>query len=161
MQPCHGRRHAVTPQQTQAAALLRRWDRIGVGIRCAYNPALPAVIRHYLDAGRQVIAAGVLPELPVQQRLLTVLLQTAHDEALPWFWRSVCLEHTALPLARLTSLLKLHDPIACHALECAVQATQDVIAATQPRTTSTAMACARLAVTLAPSTGAATQRRDA
>jgi hypothetical protein len=34
------------------------------------------------------------------------LLDTARDEALPWFWRSVCLEHTTRPLARLTTLLK-------------------------------------------------------
>ncbi|HSI57781.1 MAG TPA: hypothetical protein VLA16_09500 [Ideonella sp.] len=118
-----------------AAALLRRWDRIGIGIRCAYNPGLPGVIRHYLDAGRQVAAAGVLPEMAVLQRLLTVLLQTAHDEALPWFWRSVCLEHTTLPLARLRTRLKHYDPIACHALECAVQAIRDTLAATRQHDT--------------------------
>lgn len=115
----------MTPAQTQAAMLLRRWDRIGIGIRCAYNPCLPAVIRHYLDAGMKVVGAGALPELQVQRRHLGLLLQTANDEALPWFWRSVCMEHTTWPLARVRSLLKLHDPIACQALECAVQAARD------------------------------------
>ena len=65
--------------------------------------------------------------------MLTVLLQTAQDEALPWAWRAVCLEHTTLPLARLTTLLKLEDPIACQALACAVQAARDHLAATAPR----------------------------
>ena len=117
----------------KVATLLRRWDRIGIGIRCAYNPELPGAIRHYLAVGHQVIAAGVLPELTVQRRLLTVLLQAARDEALPWFWRSVCMEHATLPLARLHSLLKCHDPIACHAVECAVQAIRDLLAVVPSR----------------------------
>lgn len=124
------------PDAMKTAMLLRRWDRIGTTVRCAYNPARTAAIRDYLDTGRQVIAAGALPDLPVHQRLLSVLLQTAHDEALPWRWRSACLEHTVLPLARLRSLLRHHDPIACHSVESAVQAVQaarDVLAAAAPR----------------------------
>lgn len=124
---------STTLNAVQAAALLRRWDRIGVGIRCAYHPGLPAAIRRYLGVGRQVIDAALLPELAVQQRLPAVLLQTAHDEALPWFWRSVCVEHAALPLARVHSLLGRHDPIACHALDCAAQAARDLLALTPPR----------------------------
>lgn len=121
------------PTLMQAAALLQRWDRIGIGVRCAYNPSCPCALRHYLAAGRQVAASGALPELLVQRRTFTVLLQTAHDEALPWYWRSVCLEYTTLPLARLHALLRNHDPIACHALDCAVQSTHDVLAAAQSR----------------------------
>ncbi|HSW04534.1 hypothetical protein [Aquabacterium sp.] len=115
------------------AALLRRWDRIGIGVRCAYNPMGPSALRHYLDAGRRVVSCGVLSELLVHRRMLTVLLQTAHDEALPWYWRSVCLEYTTLPLARLHALMKHHDPMACHALDCAVQSTHDVLAAAHAR----------------------------
>lgn len=124
---------AMTGPQAQAASLLRRWDRIGLGVRCGYNPFCACAVRHYLEAGRRVAACGARTEVQVHQRMLTVLLQTAHDEALPWAWRAVCLEHTTLPLARLTSLLKPHDPIACHALECAVQAAYDGLAATPPR----------------------------
>ncbi|MDZ7855819.1 hypothetical protein [Sphaerotilus sp.] len=127
------RPNALTTSQTQAAALLRRWDRIGVGVRCGYNPSCPCAVRHYLDAGRRVVIAGVRPEQQVMQRLLTVLLQTAHDEALPWYWRSVCLEHTTLPMARLTSLLQQHDPVACHAMHCAVQAAGDALDAAPRR----------------------------
>lgn len=123
---------ATPGPQAEAATLLRRWDRIGIGVRCGYNPFCACAVRYYLDAGRRVAASGVHPEAQVHQRMLTVLLQTARDEALPWAWRAVCLENTTLPLARLTSLLKLHDPIACHALECAVQAAHDALAATPP-----------------------------
>lgn len=124
---------AMTELQAQAAALLRLWDRIGIGVRCGYNPYCACAVRHYLEAGRRVAASGARTETQVHQRMLTVLLQTARDEALPWAWRAVCLEHTTLPLARLTSLLKQQDPIACHAMECAVQAAYDRLAATPPR----------------------------
>lgn len=119
----------MNSSETHQAALLRRWDRIGLGVRLAYNPTLPCVIQHYQEAGRRVVAAGALPELAVQRRQLTVLLQTAHDEALPWFWRSVCLEYSTLPLARLQSLLKHSDPIACDALSCALQSAKDMLTA--------------------------------
>lgn len=115
----------MTPAQTQNAWLLRRWDRIGVGVRCAYNPGCPCAVRHYLEAGRRVVAGGVRSEMQVQLRTLTVLLQVVHDEALPWIWRSVCLEHTTYPLARLQSLLHQADPIALEAMRCAVQAAHD------------------------------------
>jgi hypothetical protein len=127
------RSDAMSAPQTQAAWLLRRWDRIGIGVRCAYNPGCACAVRHYLEAGRRVVASGARTEPLVQRRILTVLLQTAHDEALPWFWRSVCLEHSAYPLARLHSLLSANDPIALHAMDCAVQAAHDGLAATPPR----------------------------
>ena len=65
--------------------------------------------------------------------MLSVLLQVAHDEALPWFWRSVCLEHISYPLARLRSLLKANDPIALQAVDSAVQSAHERLAATPPR----------------------------
>jgi hypothetical protein len=111
--------------QPLAEDILRRWDRIGIGVRCAYSPGNPGVIRHYLEAGRWVHAHGLLAEVEVQQRLMAVLLQTARDAALPMYWRRVCLEYTTLPLARLRSLLKSTAPLASHALECAVQAAHD------------------------------------
>ena len=128
----------MTTAQTQAASLLRRWDRIAIGVRCAYNPGCPCAVRHYLEAGRRVVASGARTEPQVQQRMLAVLLQVARDEALPWYWRSVCLEHTAYPLARLQSLLKTRDPVALHVMDCAVLAAHDVLAATPPRSESDA-----------------------
>lgn len=120
---------SLTPEQTQHAALLRWWDRIGIGVRCAYNPGCPCAVRLYLEAGRRVCAAGARSEEHVQRRLLTVLLQTARDVALPWYWRSVCLEHTTYPQARLQSLLRAADPIALEAMRCAVQTAQDELGA--------------------------------
>ena len=104
------------------AALSLRWDRIGLGIRCGYNPEQPMSIRHYLEAGRQIANARPADDLALQLRMLTLLLQTASDEALPWFWRAVCLEYTARPLARITSLLGPAEPAACSSVDALVEA---------------------------------------
>lgn len=88
-----------------AASLEARWERIGLGVRCAYNPARPEVLNHYVQAGRRLSRLQPAQEACIQQRMLNLLLRTAEDEALPWLWRAVCLEHLAWPLARLTSLL--------------------------------------------------------
>lgn len=108
-----------------AAASLERWQRIGLGIRLAYNPAKPDVLRCWLGLGTRLAAEGALDEATMLQRTLRLLMLTAHDEALPWFWRSVCLEHTALPLARVTTLLQLHDPLQARAIEAFVQAARE------------------------------------
>ena len=124
-------RQRVEPSAVTAAQafdLLECWDRIGIGIRCAYNPFCACPVHHYIQAGLRVAAAGVRSELFVHQRLLQVLLQTARDDALPGFWRSVCLEHAAMPLTRLQALLTLHDPIAVDALRSVVQAVGDELA---------------------------------
>jgi hypothetical protein len=123
---------ARSPAQERAVAMLACWDRIGIGIRCGYNPFCPCPVRQYLLAGRRVIELGAATELEVDQRLIEVLLQTARDEALPWMWRSICLQHAGLPLARLQALLEHHDPIACNALYAAVQAAGDALASAMP-----------------------------
>lgn len=105
-----------------AAALLQRWDRIALGIRLAYNPRCGAAVHHYLALGQRLVQLGLVDEAGAMQRMLRLLLQTAHDEALPWLWRSFCLEHTTWPLARLRALLKLHDPLAAELWQEAVQA---------------------------------------
>ena len=110
-----------------------RWDRIGLGIRCAYNPSQPAVIRFWLRLGQQLVQQQVLSELQVQQRMLSLLLRTSADEALPWFWRSVCLEHSAAPQARLQSLLALHDPLAVQAIDAAVRIARAELPALPPK----------------------------
>lgn len=66
------------------------------------------------------------------QRMLQLLLQTAHDDALPWLWRSACIEHTTLPLARLSSLLAAHDQVAVEALHAFVQVAQDRLSQVPP-----------------------------
>jgi hypothetical protein len=93
-------------------ALEQRWDRIGLGVRCAYNPQRPDLLHHYLQAGRRLSRLQPQREAQIQHRMLDLLLHTAADEALPWPWRAVCLEHTAWPMARLTSLWSTSAPTA-------------------------------------------------
>jgi len=90
--------------------LRQRWDRIGIGIRCAYNPWLPPVILLYLQAGRRLVTSGVMDDAVVQRQMLALLMRTANDEALPLPWRMACLEHTARPRMRLAKLLAGNDP---------------------------------------------------
>jgi hypothetical protein len=121
-------------QDVRATPMGQRWERIGLGIRLAYNPQQPAVIRCWLGIGARLVSAGGADEAALLQRTLRLLLQTAHDESLPWFWRSVCLEHTARPLSRLTTLLKLHDPLAAQFLHDCVDAMHRCLADARART---------------------------
>ena len=111
------------------SALLRRWQRLHLQVRCALQADQPALIRQYLACGTLLTRRADLPAAATQLRMLGVLLQTAEDRALPWFWRSVCLEHVPQPLARLSALLRLHDPLAWQAVEAAVQRAQDALPA--------------------------------
>jgi hypothetical protein len=85
-------------------ALEQRLDRIGLGVRCAYDPPRPDVLHRYMQAGRQLSRLQPQTESRIQRRMLDLLLHTAADQALPWPWRAACLEHTTWPLARLISL---------------------------------------------------------
>lgn len=42
----------------------QRFDRLGLGIRCAYNPGQPAVIRVWLGLGIQMARTGSCPSCP-------------------------------------------------------------------------------------------------
>lgn len=97
----------MTPQTLiRSGLMLQRWQRIGLGVRLAYNPWYPAVIRCYLVAGNRLVRAQVQPDEAVQRCMLKLLLQTAEDEALPWAWRCACQEHAVFPLARLATLAR-------------------------------------------------------
>ena len=103
------------------ARFIERWHRLETGVRCAYNPEQPNAIRCWLSLGEHLVRKGWADAAEVHRRMLRVLLAAANDEALPWFWRSVCLEHVNLPQARLTSMLALRQPLAAQAVESAVQ----------------------------------------
>ena len=122
----------MTPAQALAGREQLRWERIAIGIRCAYNPGQPAVIRQYLTLGGRLARSGLVPERRVMQRMLQLLLQAAHDDALPWLWRSACIEHTTLPLAQLSSLLAAQDPVAVEALHAFVQVARDRLGQVPP-----------------------------
>ena len=115
----------MTAVDARARSLRLRWERIAVGIRCAYNPCLPPVILHYLESGRRLVDAGVMEDAVVQRRMLTVLLQSAGDEALPCGWRCACLKYAVHPRARLVSLLDTRDPGAVRNLDDEVQWAQE------------------------------------
>jgi hypothetical protein len=85
---------------------LDRFDRLGIEIRCAHDSSQPAKIRHYIGLGQKIVHHAAAPELLIYRAMLKLLLDTSRDEELPWFWRSVCLEHTTVPVARLTTLMK-------------------------------------------------------
>ena len=84
--PSSSRQPVAPAARAWAAGQRQRWDRIGPRELC---------------------------ECEVPQRMLTALLQVAHDEGLLGFWRSVCLEYTACPLARLHALSRrMSQPLA-------------------------------------------------
>ena len=118
-----------TPHQ---AAQHRRWERLHVAIRCGLFPMQPALIRVYLGVGCWLVRQGQLNEPAASQRMLDLLLNTARDDALPWFWRSVCLELSTLALARLTTLLNQQDPHALQSLFDTVDSAQGQLAAESP-----------------------------
>jgi hypothetical protein len=102
----------TAPTPTSAAiarALEHRWERIGLGVRCAYNADAPEVLQRYVQAGRALSRLQPMQEMHVQRRMLELLLRTAADEALHWAWRAACLEHTAWPRARLARLIASSD----------------------------------------------------
>jgi hypothetical protein len=104
-------RQGIDPPFVRAARRrIERWQRIGLGIRLAYNAQRADVVRLWLGLGRQLARDGCADEGALLTHALRLLLQTAADPALPWVWRHVCLEHTARPLSRLTTLRAGTDP---------------------------------------------------
>lgn len=102
----------MNPSLDDPRRALERWQRLAPGIRLAYNPQQPAVIRQYLGLGHRLVQCGVLAPEWAWPKMLNLLLQTAHDEALPWFWRSVCLEYSTMPLVRASHHLRRRGDLA-------------------------------------------------
>lgn len=111
-----------TPESAAAARLRLHWERLAIAIRCATQPDHPQAIRRYLLAGSRLARGAGPGAAAVYTRMLRVLLQAAADDALPPFWRSVCAEHLAWPLARLLPILRREDAPRAAALEAEVQA---------------------------------------
>lgn len=124
----------MVPTQAFAGRLQLRRYRIAKGAPCANKPGQPAVIRqHPTLRGR---LAGTLLARRVMQRMLRLLLWTVDDEALPWSWRSACLMHTILPLARLSSPSVVHDPVRAATLHACVQVAEERLGVVPPATRS-------------------------
>ena len=104
-----------------------RWLLAQLRVRCALRPGDLAQIRQYVHAGELLVRRGAGPAVETYERLLRTLLQAAQDEALPWAWRSMCLEHVNLPRARLTTLLRTLQPAALQAWQQQVQAARETL----------------------------------
>lgn len=93
-----------------------RWERIGLGIRLACTPQQPGVMQAWISLGSRLAAQRVLDEEIMLRKTVKLLLQAAHDEALPWPWRRACVQAAPRPVARLAGLLRPHDPAQAEAM---------------------------------------------
>lgn len=118
-----------------AAALLDRWLRLQMRVRCGLALRATDHVRLYLQLGRRLARRGIASPVAVQRHMLDTLLRTAQDEALPWAWRSACLRLAQEPLVLLRGLVGVHDPAALQAIESAVRQARDgLLAAPEQRT---------------------------
>lgn len=103
-------------------ALLERWERLTLTVRCALHAHEANYIRLYIASGQRLLKEGIGKPVPMYMRLLLTLIRTAEDAALPASWRQLCAEHFDVPLARLRTLLSRRDPLALQAIDCRVDA---------------------------------------
>jgi hypothetical protein len=96
--------HAAPPGIDQRR--LDRWERIGLGVRLAYHPGKPQLIRLWVALGERLAGDGAIEQLPMWRRTVRLLLQVAGDEALPLGWRCMALDHAARPAARLAAFIR-------------------------------------------------------
>lgn len=80
---------------------LQHWRALGLKIRCALEPDEPRLIEHYLAEGRYLARFTATPSRLIAKSSFNLLLDTARDTALPWHWRSLCLDQTWRPLRDL------------------------------------------------------------
>ena len=111
--------------EKRASELVHRWERVQMHVRCGLSMEQPGCLRLYLHTGLKIARSGLRPAAAVHLAMLRTLLCTAQDEELPWFWRSVCLEHVNLPLAQLNSLIGINDPVAMQSIQAVVQHARD------------------------------------
>ena len=87
-----------------SSSCLDCWHWQGWRIRCALQPDEPRLLDLYELHGCKLVRSGQLNAWSMWQRLLQLLLDSAADRALPWHWRSLCLDHTWRPLYALNQL---------------------------------------------------------
>jgi len=87
-------------------AMLRRWQRLEITVRCALEAGNPARLGQFIGAAARLVAEDALAEWATHERCFNVLMNTAEDAALPWHWRCMCIDFACRPLARLTTLAR-------------------------------------------------------
>lgn len=80
------------------------WYWQGWRIRCALFSDEPRQLDHYMLHAGLLIEQGVMSPWRVSSTVLRLLLDTASDPALPWHWRSLCLDHVYRPMRVLQHL---------------------------------------------------------
>ncbi|MFH6598914.1 FagA protein [Ectopseudomonas khazarica] len=80
------------------------WHWQGLRIRCALLPDDPRLFDLHEAQGRQLVAQGRLDAWRMWWHLAQLLLDSAADPALPWHWRSQCLDRAWRPLYALQVL---------------------------------------------------------
>ena len=80
---------------------LESWRWMSRQIRCGLAPDEPRLIEHYLAEGRYLAACTTTSPWQIAVTTFRLLLDTAGDTALPWHWRTVCLDNAWRPLRDL------------------------------------------------------------
>lgn len=83
---------------------LESWRWMSCQIRCAMDPDEPRLIEHYLAEGRYLGCCTAASPWTIAQTSFRLLLDTAADTALPWHWRTLCLDQAWRPLRDLERL---------------------------------------------------------
>jgi hypothetical protein len=88
---------------------LENWRALSLRVRCAFHPNEPRAIEHYLAEGRYLARFTATPHVLIAESTFRLLIDTAHDTALPSHWRSLCLDQAWRPLRDLQALA--HSPL--------------------------------------------------
>lgn len=80
------------------------WSWQGFRIRCALLPDEPRLLELHWAQGRELVEHGQIGPWRMSLTTLNLLLDTACDPALPWHWRSLCLDHAYRSLYALQHL---------------------------------------------------------
>ena len=77
---------------------LESWRWMSRQIRCGLDPNEPRLIEHYLNEGRYLACCTATHPWTIAETSLRLLIDTASDIALPWHWRSLCMDQAWRPL---------------------------------------------------------------
>jgi len=89
---------------------LEHWHWLKSKIRCALDTNDAGLIGRFMAEGARLVRQGRLSDWHAASSSFRLLLDTAHDPALPWHWRCLCLDHAFAPLATLSAQAQsLHE----------------------------------------------------
>jgi len=82
---------------------LEHWHWLKSKIRCALDADDCGLIDRFMAEGAHLVRTGRLSDWHAASSSFRLLLDTAHDCALPWHWRCLCLDCACAPLAALAA----------------------------------------------------------